>query len=125
VKLCDCRLGDEPGRARFTDTGDEAAAVAGTGAREIEVVPLDQAIAPDGPLPFVKLDVEGSEAAALRGAQRLLERARPMLAISVYHRPDDPWEIPRHLASLDLGYRLILRTHGWDGMDLVLYALPR
>ena len=60
----------------------------------------------------------------LAGAAGLLARERPVLALSIYHRPDDLWELPLHLDALALGYRFFLRTHGDDGMDIVCYAIP-
>jgi len=73
---------------------------------------------------YIKLDVEGAERDALAGASRLLARTRSRLAVSVYHRPQDLWELPSYLDSLGLGYRLYLRTEGEDGMDIVCYAVP-
>ncbi|NJD25035.1 MAG: FkbM family methyltransferase [Betaproteobacteria bacterium] len=84
---------------------------------------LDDLI-PNTPIDFIKLDVEGAEIAALRGACRLLERHRPMLAISLYHRPDDLWAIPEALDSLCPDYRLFIRQHYFNSFDCVLYAIP-
>ena len=53
---------------------------------------------------LVKMDIEGAELAALKGAQVTLRRHRPGLAISVYHEPDDFLEIPLWLSSLDIGF---------------------
>jgi hypothetical protein len=53
---------------------------------------------------------------------RALERARPRLAISIYHRPEDLWVIPEWVGRrYD---RLYVRQHGAHGFDTVLYALP-
>lgn len=71
---------------------------------------------------FIKLDVEGSEMAALRGATSSIHRFRPKLAISVYHKPDDFFEVIEFVAGLGLGYRLFLDHHTiWDE-ETVLYA---
>jgi hypothetical protein len=73
---------------------------------------------------MVKLDIEGFEPSALSGATRLLERARPVLAVCVYHAPVHLWSIARQIAQLHLDYRFSLRAHGMSSFDLVLYAIP-
>ncbi len=62
------------------------------GTETIQVTTLD-ALAGALQLPrvdFIKMDIEGSERYALRGARRVLERWRPRLAIASYHLKDDP-----------------------------------
>jgi FkbM family methyltransferase len=58
---------------------------------------------------FIKLDIEGAELAALRGAQRLLEvRPRPVLLVEVYDIRTQPWGYPaREIVQLldRAGYR--------------------
>ena len=82
---------------------------------------LDQSLpglAPD----FVKMDIEGSELAALRGMAETIAGRHPRLAISIYHRPQDLWAIPDWVgAHYD---RLYVRQHGAHGFDTVLYAIP-
>jgi len=73
----------------------------------------------------LKFDVEGAERQALEGCNQLLAKRRPLIALSVYHRPDDLWQLPLYLDRLNLDYALFLRTHGEDGMDVICYALPR
>ena len=71
---------------------------------------------------FIKLDVEGSELAALRGAKGSLERWRPKLAISLYHRPEDFFSMPLWLDSLHCGYRFFLDHYSIHHEETVLYA---
>ncbi len=71
---------------------------------------------------FIKMDIEGSEMLALRGAEQTLRRFKPKLAVCVYHDFKDHWTIPQYLKELDLGYRFYLR-HFSDMLDeLVLFA---
>ena len=50
--------------------------------------------------------------------------AKPLVAVSVYHRPEDLWKIPSELQAMNPDYRLFLRTLGHDGMDVICYAVP-
>ena len=52
-----------------------------------------------GRVDFIKLDIEGAELNALRGAESALRRFRPRLAIAAYHRADDLATIPEYLPS--------------------------
>lgn len=72
---------------------------------------------------YMKMDIEGSEMRALRGAKRQIQQNKPRLAVSVYHRNEDIVDIPQYLLSLRPDYRIYLRHHGWDDSDTVLYAL--
>jgi FkbM family methyltransferase len=44
---------------------------------------------------YIKLDVEGSEAAVIRGAFETIDLFHPRLAISIYHNIEDHWELPK------------------------------
>jgi FkbM family methyltransferase len=78
-----------------SDVGDShslVASVTGPGDQTIEVTTLD-ALAEALKLErvdFIKMDIEGAERRALRGARQLLRRHGPRLAISAYHQKGDP-----------------------------------
>lgn len=74
---------------------------------------------------FIKLDVEGSELAALRGAVSSLHRFRPKLAISIYHRPNDFFELCDFVHDLGLGYSFYLDHYTIHGEETVLYAAAK
>ncbi len=69
---------------------------------------------------FVKIDIEGSELAALRGMARIIDACRPRLAIALYHQPQDLWDIPAWVA--ERYDRLYVRQHAANGFETVLYA---
>jgi len=71
---------------------------------------------------FVKLDIEGSELAALRGAEQTLRRFRPRLAIAAYHKVDDLAALPAYLVGLDVGYRFRLGHTTMHQEETVLFA---
>lgn len=71
---------------------------------------------------FIKMDIEGSELAALKGGEAALRRWRPRLAISLYHRPEDMFTIPLWLDALGCGYRFALDHYSIHHEETVLYA---
>jgi FkbM family methyltransferase len=60
---------------------------------------------------FIKMDIEGSELSALRGSSDTLRRFCPKLAISIYHRPKDLYEILEFISSVGVvfGHRSICK----------------
>ena len=109
--------------AAFADSGTSGAALSPQGAGTVQCVPLDEVLVNESPT-FIKMDVEGAEAATLRGAWKTIRRSRPLLAISAYHRQADLWQLPLLVADACSDYRLFLRPHIAEGFDLVLYAVP-
>jgi FkbM family methyltransferase len=71
---------------------------------------------------FIKMDIEGAELASLRGAENTIRQFRPKLAISVYHKFNDVWEISQYIDSLGLGYRFVLRHFTIHAEETVLFA---
>jgi len=72
---------------------------------------------------FIKMDIEGSELEALKGAQNQIKVNKPKLAICVYHKETDLITIPQFILSLNPDYKLYLRHYGNFSTELVLYAL--
>ncbi len=102
----------------------ELAGIAVGGTSRVVVASLDDVLG-SRPVDFLKLDIEGSEAAALNGARRVIERHRPVIAASLYHRQNDLWQLPLLLATLTEGYDFHIRQHLFNSLELVLYAIPR
>jgi len=73
---------------------------------------------------FLKLDVEGAEMSTLRGAIASIKRFRPKMAISIYHKPNDLFEICNFLFDQQLGYHFYLDHHTIHGEETVLYCKP-
>lgn len=79
---------------------------------------------PQTHIDFVKLDIEGSEADAVRGARNLLQRCRPVIAMALYHKPGDMWELPLLVNQLVDDYKFYIRQHDNNSFDAVFYAVP-
>ncbi|MGH7995180.1 MAG: FkbM family methyltransferase [Opitutaceae bacterium] len=109
---------------RFAASGDLSSAVGRDGSVRVQGETLDAIIGSESPT-FIKLDIEGAEIDALRGAAGILAHARPVVAVSVYHRQSHLWEIPELLRSMVSDYAFFLVPHVRDGWDLVCYAVPK
>jgi len=55
---------------------------------------------------LIKMDIEGSELAALKGAIKTIQHHKPVLIISLYHRGQDFFEIPPLLKRLNPEYKM-------------------
>jgi FkbM family methyltransferase len=75
----------------------------------IETTSIDEAC--EEPVSFIKLEIEGSELAALEGARRTIVSARPKMALSIYHKPEDLLTLTKYVMDTCLDYRLSLRQH--------------
>src|SRR5712692_9593962 len=124
IHVLNAGVGDRRAKLRFDAAGNMSSSFSKAGAVEVDVLPIDEVVAANGAPVCLKFDVEGAEWEALKGCERLLAQARPLMAISVYHRPDDLWQLPLSVAARDLGYRFFLRTQGEDGTDVICYTLP-
>ncbi len=72
---------------------------------------------------FIKMDLEGSEMMALKGAEKIIKRNKPKLAICIYHSDQDMLEIIKYIHQLVPEYRLYIRHHSTSYIDTVLYAV--
>lgn len=92
-------------------------------ANKVDIVTLDEDI--EERLTFIKMDIEGSEKAALQGCQRHICEDIPKLAICVYHKLDDVWWLPQYIKSLNPKYKFYLRQYNpFDINETVMYCLP-
>ena len=74
---------------------------------------------------MIKMDVEGAELRALKGAIKTLENSKPILALSAYHRKEDLITLPQFVKSIYKNCRMYLRKHeGIDLYGLDLYVIP-
>lgn len=71
---------------------------------------------------FIKMDIEGAEPYALRGAVKTLTRFRPKLAIAIYHSLSDLVNIPKFIHGLGLGYEFHLAHCSIHEEETILFA---
>lgn len=91
----------------------------------VKLVTIDSLIG-DADINVLKMDIEGAEEVALKGAKTTIQKNKPTLALSVYHRPQDLWYLALLVESFvpDV-YNFYLRHEGHWGFETVLYAIPK
>lgn len=73
---------------------------------EVPAVTIDDTLDQIGleRLDFIKMDIEGAERFALRGAGRTISNFRPKMAICVYHRSEDRTVVPDVVRAIQPDY---------------------
>lgn len=103
------------------DTDTAGAMISDVGTVDILVDSIDNMMG-DKKVTFIKMDVEGAELESLKGAKKTILRDHPRLAICIYHKPSDIYEIPEYILSLDSRYRFYVRHYSTNEYETVLYA---
>ena len=114
-------VGDAEGTVRFDRSGSSSR-ITRQGAVEVRVEPLDKY--QDVPFTFLKMDIEGGEAAAISGARNVIRTHHPKMAISVYHRPGDFVDIPDQVLEIRDDYDISLRHYTEGFTETVMYFIP-
>ncbi len=114
IKCINAAAADECSKSIFNMNGSRG--VAAKGAKvQIETVTVDSLnIKPT----FIKMDIEGFEAAAISGAADTIKRYKPKMQIAAYHRSGDLVDIPKSVLSLHGEYKVYIRHNpclpAWD-----------
>jgi len=125
IQVMPFALWDRSGEAVAVDgEGPATRIVVRSSGRSIQTMAIDDLIAKGmaDRIDFIKLDIEGAELRALQGAEMVLRKFRPRLAISVYHRENDMWEIPLWINSLGLNYSFYLDHFTSHAGETVMFA---
>ena len=107
----------------FSAEGGEGSAISSEGNQHIATVALDEFFKNE-PIHFIKLDIEGAETQAILGASQIIKNMRPILAMSLYHKPNDIWLLPQLIKNLNSKYKVFIRQHYFNTFESVLYAVP-
>lgn len=122
VRVHQAAVADCAGTLRFGATGGTDACASDDGDIEVACVRLDDTVAR---ATYVKMDIEGAETGALLGAERIIGEQAPKLAICVYHTPVDFFTIPLLIHRLEPDADMYCRCYMNDGLETVVYAVPR
>lgn len=107
--------GDTPG-ARIVTSGEY----------KVDAISIDEFIIEEkiNKIDFIKLDIEGAEKAALEGCKKVIEKHHPKLAICIYHKPNDIFEIFKLIQSFNVAYNFYLKLNSSSFHEFVLFCMP-
>jgi FkbM family methyltransferase len=74
---------------------------------------------------FIKMDIEGAEPMALKGAINTIKKFRPKLAIANYHGLGDFTNIPNWILDLNLDYEIYIGHYTIHAEETVCFARPK
>ncbi len=95
--------------------------ISNTGSVSIATVSIDEVV--NSKVDFIKLDIEGAEIEAIKGAKTTIKRFKPQMAVCIYHNQSDFIEIPRLLLSLNSEYKIYVRHYSQGVYETVMYFI--
>lgn len=120
VELYNSALWDKNEDVFFTEA-EAGSHVAKEGKAVVKGVSLDEIVKGEK-VSYIKMDIEGSELNALKGAKNIIKNDRPRLAICIYHKPEDVLELPLYILDLVPEYKFYIRHYCSCMWETVLYA---
>jgi len=124
ITAINAAVGRVKGNILFNCAGGMNSSISNLGDNEVNIFSLDDEII-NGQPTFLKFDIEGQEKSALIGSIKIISQLNPIIAVCIYHMPNDLWKIPILLKKLNSTYSFFIRTHDEDGLEIVLYAIPK
>ena len=117
ITCFNCCVDDRCGERRYEMDGGRKSKALSEGGITIEARTVDDLLGGQA-VSLIKIDVEGMEAAVLRGASESIRRYKPSMQISAYHRPEDLYELPLLIEKICPGAKIYMRRFlclpAWD-----------
>ena len=105
------------------NSGDEGGSkVSSHGTSAVQARSIDSVLQGER-VTFIKMDIEGAEMNALIGARESIKKWKPRLAICIYHKPNDPIELPLYIHGLVPEYKMYIRHYSTCRWETVLYCV--
>ena len=125
IKIVNAGLGSKNHLAKFDSNGNMTSKISEDGTNSVQIFSLDEFLA-GAPVTIIKMDIEGAEMDALRGAAETIKKYLPMLFITIEHKAADHYEIFEFINSVSDEYTFFFRNHSeYLAVDSVLYAIPK
>jgi len=109
-------VSDVDGKLPFDMSGSRGSSI-GKGDMWVDSVTIDtlsKSVVPT----YIKMDIEGAEEAAIKGAESVISNFKPKMQIAAYHRSEDLILIPKAVLKIRKDYKIYLRHFpclpAWD-----------
>jgi len=112
-------LWDKNTELRF-DSNNAGSSISSDGDTFVKCVTLDDTV--EGKVSFIKMDVEGAELRALKGAKNIITRDKPKLAICIYHKLSDVYDIAAYIMDIWPNCNFKIRHYTTYRWETVLYV---
>ncbi len=100
-------VSDIDGKTQFEMNGSRGSTI-GKGSNIITSVTIDALTKKEIPT-YIKMDIEGAEAAAIKGGENTVTNHKPQMQIACYHRSEDLFNLPEMIFNLRKDYKIYLR----------------
>lgn len=122
IHVYNAALSATSGTLSFNNGYEDASHLDSNGVTTVKAESIDD-ILNGKPVTYIKLDIEGGELDALKGARNSIKKYKPRLAICIYHKANDITEIPLYIHSLVPEYKMYIRHYSTCRSETVLYCV--
>lgn len=126
-----CAMGSKSGLTQISGSGSDLKinklqndSNFATNSTTIPICTIDETFSDLG-INLIKMDIEGAELDVILGANNYIKNFSPFLAIAIYHKPTDLFDIPNEILRINPNYYFMLRLYSENVRELVLYCIPK
>jgi len=102
-------IGEENCFVNFSSLG-MSSCVAEEGNEKMELISIDEFVTEHNlSVGLIKMDLEGYEFEALKGAKKTIEKFKPVLLISIYHHPEEFFGTKKYIQELVPDYKFKIK----------------
>jgi len=121
IEFLTCGVSNEKTTLHFNEE-KSFSTMYGNGTQSVEVDTIDNIIKEK--VDYIKLDIEGAEQDAIDGAKNTIKKYKPILAICIYHKAEDWYEIPQKVLAIQSEYKVYIRHYMEGIFESVMYFIP-
>ena len=110
----------------FSTDGSSSRVSEGIGCIKYNTISIDDFVFNNNikKIDFIKMDIEGAEIEALKGAEKTISKFRPKLAISLYHTINHYYDIPLLIYNIMDGYEFYFDHFKMGRGESILFCKP-